>query len=232
MAQKSNAERFIIAFSSVERSLNRITRRPRYVPFRLNARISARYNSVVKNHLEELCSCAELRNSIVHWRDGREEIVAEPSDAITEDLERIADLLTQDQQVINFATTPVISCQVDDTMESAIALLDENQIDEMPVYSEGKFMGLLSINQMLHYMLAHEDPKAPVSSILKESTKESVLFMASNTMLQSVVLLYEDFAAIQKRSPIIIITQTGEHDEPPLGIITMFDLARISAYLA
>jgi len=105
MASQSNAERFIVAFATIERTLNAITRRPRYIPFRMNARISARYNTVVRNHLEEICTYAELRNCIVHNRDGNQKIIAEPSDDTTADIEHIAELLLQDFNVLNFATS-------------------------------------------------------------------------------------------------------------------------------
>jgi len=37
--EKNNAERFIVAFATIERTLNAITRRPKYIPFRMNARM-------------------------------------------------------------------------------------------------------------------------------------------------------------------------------------------------
>ena len=135
MKPQSNAERFIVAFASIEKSLNRITRRPQYVPFRLNARISARYNAVVRNHLEELCTFAELRNCIVHFRDDHMEIVAEPSDAITENVERIAQLMCKDQKVLSFTTSPVIVCQIDETITDVAIRMDQHQTDRIPVYS-------------------------------------------------------------------------------------------------
>ena len=57
----------------------------------MNARISARYNTVVRNHLEEICSFAELRNCIVHTRDGKQKLVATPSDDTVEEIEHIAE---------------------------------------------------------------------------------------------------------------------------------------------
>ena len=106
MEQPSNADRFIIAFAKIERSLNEITRRPKYVPFKTNARVAARYNAVVSNHLDELNTFAELRNPMVHQRDNKDEILAQPTDAVTESVERIAELLQKDQSVITYATSP------------------------------------------------------------------------------------------------------------------------------
>lgn len=79
MGTQSNAERFIVAFTKIEKKLNEITRHPKYIPFRINARIASRYNTIIESNLEELNVFAELRNCLVHFRDGKEEVIAEPT---------------------------------------------------------------------------------------------------------------------------------------------------------
>ena len=198
----------------------------------MNARISARYNAVVRNHLEELCTFAELRNCIVHFRDDHMEIVAEPSDAITENVERIAQLLCKDQKVLCFTTSPVIVCQIDEAINDVAIRMDQHQTDRIPVYTRKKFMGVLTLQQALHYVLNHSTSEIQVSDILEETKKQKVLFVDRNCEIQSVVELFEDFASINQRSPIILVTETGNHDEPLLGIISLSDLAMIATYLA
>ena len=232
MALQTNAERFINAFSIIERTLNEITRRPKYIPFRMNARISARYNAIVKNYLEDICLFAELRNCIVHNRDGNMEIVAEPSDSMTEKIEHIAELLQKDHNVLSFATSPVITCDVNQPLEEAILLMDAKGIHKIPAYSEGKYVGMFTLQNILHYVLTHQQQLGKVSDVLDDKAKDRVMFISRTARLEHIVKLFEDFAAMNLREPAIIITENGELDEEPLGIITLHDLARIATYLA
>ncbi len=232
MASQSNAERFVGAFAAIEKALNAITRRPRYIPFRMNARISARYNSVVKNHLEEICTFAELRNCIVHNRDGHLEVIAEPSDDTTANIEHIAELLQRDHNVLSFATAPVITADSSETLKAALVRMDECGIHSLPVYSEGKFKGMFTLQQVLHYLLNHQTETELVDNILTESMKDRVMFVDKKTSLETVVKLFDEFASMNLRQPAIIVTETGDHAEAPLGIITHHDLVRITTFLA
>ena len=232
MAAQSNAERFIVAFATIERALNAITRRPKYIPFRMNARISARYNTVVRNHLEEICSFAELRNCLVHNRDGQQKIIAEPSDDITADIEHIAELLLQDFKVLNFATSPVYTGEMEETLLAALQRMDEHGINKLPIYSEGKFKGLLTLQLILHHVLTRgRDNLGIVADVMNDALKDGVFFLSTATNLQKVIELFDDYDALNLKPPIVIITENGEIDEKPLGIITHQDVARITTFL-
>ena len=232
MASPSNAERFIAAFSVIEKTLNAITRRPRYIPFRMNARISARYNAVVRNHLEEICSYAELRNCIVHQRDDGMEVVAEPSDATTANIEHIAELLQRDHNVLSFATSPVIIGHGNEALRDVIVRMDDHRIHKLPIYTDGKFQGVLTLQQLLHHALQHEKLTGTVTDLLNDAMKDRVMFVDRKADLSSVVKLFDEFANTDLREPSILVTDHGGIDEDPLGIITLHDLARITTYLA
>jgi predicted transcriptional regulator len=233
MANQDNTERFVAAFAAIEKALNAITRRPKYIPFRTNARISARYNSVVKNYLEDICMFAELRNCIVHNRDGVQEAVAVPSDDTVAKIEHIADLLQKDHNVLNFASSPVICGEYSEPLKDALTRMDEKQIDKLPVYENGKFRGLFSLRQVLHHILVHgKDDLGLVADVMKVNMKDRVIFVDRSANLDTIVKLFDDFETLQMRPPTILVTETGGINESPLGIITLYDLARISTYLA
>ena len=229
---QTNAERFINAFSVIEKTLNEITRRPRYIPFRMNARISARYNPIVKNYLEDICLFAELRNCIVHNRDGNMEIVAEPSDDFTEKIEHIAKLLQKDHHVLSFATSPVITCDYGQPLKDALEIMNRGNIHKLPVYSEGKFKGMLTLQHILHQMMTNPEHLEKVSDIPESMNKDRVVFVPQTARLEHIVKLFSDFSAADTREPAIIVTENGELQEEPLGIITLHDLAKITTYLA
>ena len=228
----SNAERFIIAFAKIEKTLNRITKRPQYVPFRLNARISARYDPAVKNHLEDICAFAELRNAIVHTRDGESEIVAEPSDKMTSDIERIADLLDRDRNILQFASSPVVVSKPSDPIELLEKRMDEKLIDKMPLYDDGKFSGVVTLQQILRYVTMHGNASGTAADAMAVTEPEKVIFLNSQTDLQTVVELFEQNIREGKRAPMMLVTKHGREDEPLLGVLTLYDLTKIVTYLA
>ena len=233
MNSESNAERFIVAFATIERCLNAITKPPKYVPFRTNARVAARYNAVISNHLDELCSYAELRNCIVHVRDDQREIQAQPTDAVTANIERIADLLTKDHSVMNYVTSPVIVARGGEKLTDALKRMDDHGIQKLPVYSQGKFLGLLTLQWVVHQMLGSGyNPESPVAECMDDSTKETVMFLDQSAKLEQVIKLFSDFTALKLGAPVLLVTEHGDHDEDPLGIITQHDLARIISHLA
>lgn len=229
---QSNAERFIIAFAKIEKALNRITKRPEYVPFRLNARISARYNPAVKNHLEDICEFAGLRNAIVHTRDGKSEIVAEPSEKITRDIERIAELLDKDRSVLQFASSPVIFGKSSETIIEHGKRMYEHHISNIPLYDDGKFSGLLTLAQILSYVVIKGNYDGTAADVLAISESEKVVFINSQSDIQVVIELYEKYVKDWDNAPIILVTKNGRDDEEPLGMITTYDLNKIVTYLA
>lgn len=229
---QSNAERFIIAFAKIEKALNRITKRPEYVPFRLNARISARYNPAVKNHLEDICDFAGLRNAIVHTRDGKSEIVAEPSDAITRDIERVAELLDKDRNVLQFASSPVIFGKASETIVQHGKRMYEHHTSIIPLYDDGKFSGLLTLSQILTYVVINGNYNGTAKDVLGVSKSEEVVFISSQSDIQTVIELYEKYVKDWNHAPIILVTKNGTKDEEPLGMITPYDLNKIITFLA
>ena len=233
MPNQDNTERFVAAFAAIEKALNAITRRPRYIPFRTNARISARYNSVVKNNLEDICMFAELRNCIVHNRDGELETVAIPSDDTTARIEHIAELLKQDRNVLNFASFPVVTGAFNEPLKDALVRMNEHNVDKLPVYDGSKFKGLFTLQHVLDRILTYGiDNLGNVSDLMDESMKSRVFFVNKTAPLETVVKLFDDYDAIRRRAPAVLVTENGGIDEPPLGIITLNDLARITTFLA
>lgn len=208
------------------KKLNEITRRPKYIPFRTNARIASRYNTVIESNLEDLNVFAELRNCLVHFRDGKEEVIAEPSSDITATIEEIAEMLQEDHSVLHFASSPVIRADYSEPLKGVLSRMDENRCSMLPVYEEGKFKGIFNLQQMLHHMITHEKSElGTVAEILDESTKGIAVFVSRNTLLEEVAQMYEKQKISESIPMVLLVTESGSPDEEPLGIITMSDLA-------
>ena len=84
----------------------------------------------------------------------------------------------------------------------------------------------------MHHIIENGNISGNASDFLNNSEQSRVLFLNSQCNLQTVIELFEDYAENKIPAPIIIVTKKGTKDEPPLGIITVYDLARMVTYLA
>ncbi|MCR5230976.1 MAG: hypothetical protein K6D03_12700 [Solobacterium sp.] len=229
--EKSNAERFLDAYASIESSLNRILGKVDYVNFSILLKQGARANSVVKNHLSELKEYAELRNAIVHQRGNHEEIIAQPSDSVTITIERIAYLLEKDQRMLNFATTPVKYAYMDTTQKQLLDMMLKSHTTKIPVYGSEGFCGLATMETIAkNAMNGKTDLTA--ADLIDRTKDNRVVFFDKTQKIQAAIFEFDEAMSSGRAAPIILITENGKMTEKPMGIISSFDLARIITALS
>ena len=110
--------------------------------------------------------------------------------------------------------------------------MDEHSIDKLPVYSGGKFKGVFTLKQVLHHVLTHDrDKLGTVADVMDESMKNGVMFLSTKVNLEKVVEVFNDYKELKLMTPVIILTENGEIDEKPLGVIMHQDASRITTFL-
>lgn len=226
MSENSNAIRFLDAYASIESSLNKLTNRVEYVPFKSLLGMAAKNNRIVKNHLTMLKEYADLRNAIVHERGREQEIIAEPSDSVTEDIEHIASLLKQDQNIMNYVTKPVIKANVTTSIKEAYSLMAQGHADKLPIYEAHTFVGMITMKEIAGWILEGNPENSTVVNV-KSSHKHRVVFMRRAAEITDAIKVFESSLKQQPLTPVIIVTENGKEDESPLGILSSSDLARI-----
>ncbi len=229
--EKTNAERFLDAYASIEASLNRILGKAEYVNFSILLKQGARTNSVVKNHLSELKEFAELRNAIVHQRGSQEEIIAQPSDSATISIERIAYLLEKDQRMLSFATTPVKYAYMDTTQKQLLNMMLETHTTKIPVYGKDGFMGLATMETIAKNAM-NGKTELTAADLIDKTKENRVVFFDKTQKIQAAIYEFDDAMNANRAAPIILITENGKTSEKPIGIIASFDLARIITALS
>ena len=227
----TNAERFLNAYAICERKLSEIANVTKYVSFSTLLARCAKQNKIVSLNQQSLREYNELRNAIVHSRGADNKIIAEPSDSVTKDIERIADLLQNDRKIMNYASSPVRTVTLEDDVHEVFELMDELGTSKIPVYDGKKFEGLVTIEDIARWGLYGDEKKATVQVLLHHNEKNRVLFVAKNGNVELVMRAYEN--ALQKGNKLlaIIVTEHGSNNEKPAGIITAADLPRILADL-
>jgi predicted transcriptional regulator len=229
----SNAESFLDAYARCERALSRRRKnRTDYMPFANMIRMFAKSDPIVRSHFEELKEYAELRNAIVHQRGGRDEVIAEPNNYVTARFTHIADLLEEDLNVLHYASSPVITARMDDTMEETFQKMHKASSTKLPVYEDGVFRGLITMEEVADWGLHSRNESIRVQDIVRREKGERVLFLARTATLQKVALLFDESRFKEAVSPVILISEHGSSDEEPLGILTSRELRNLIAVLS
>ena len=223
-----NALRFLNAYASIERSLNRMQCRADYQPFKKLVRAAAKKNRVVARHEEMLVEYADLRNAIVHQRGRHEEIIAEPLDSVTEDIERIAVLLDSDETALAYSSHPVVSGTDTTTIREAYELLNSVSGDKLPIYENSHYIGLVTMEYIAGWLINGGSADARAKELIHQE-QEKVLFMNEKDTIMDAVLFFDDAMRDSTRAPVIIVTEHGSLDEAPKGILSSHDLSRILA---
>jgi predicted transcriptional regulator len=228
----TNAERFLNAYAEIERKLNEMARESRYIPFGQLLSRCAKINRAVSINEASLRQYNELRNAIVHERGKDSEIIAEPTDSATEDIERISELLTQDENIMEFASKPVRTVKPQTEIIDAFREMDKLGTSKIPVYESGRYCGVLTIEEIARWGLEGDRRSSQVTDILKEKRNERVLFLKKNTDVDVAIRGFESSMNHGISLLAVIITEKGNKDEQPIGIITVADLPKILARLS
>ena len=225
----SNAERFLDAYSVIEKAMNELQKTTRYVPFsQLLARCS-RSNPIIQQNMETLKEYGELRNSIVHQRGENQEIIAQPTDSVTEDIEKIASLLQTKHDILEYSSKPVQVLSSNDTLQDGLNLMLNLTTSKLPIYDNGKFTGILTMEAIAKYAIANNNAQATAigQALNAEAHKGKVLFLEKDRDVQDAIEAFE--TGLKKGSHLlaIIVTEKGNVTEKPLGILTVYDLPKI-----
>lgn len=223
----TNAERFLNAYAQCEKKLAELAEQPKYIPFsQLVARCANRSRVVALNQ-QSLREYNELRNAIVHIRGSEKEIIAEPCDSVTEDIERIAKLLTEPHDILKYASMPVKTIHIDTSIRDAFHLMQEMDTSKVPVYKGQNFVGMITLDEIAKVAMQGKTDDTVVSDVLS-STKNSRVVFTSKSNNVDIVLRYFDKAREEGITLLaILITESGKHSEKPIGIITTSDLPNI-----
>jgi len=228
---RTNADRFLDAFSNLENEMTRRVKSDRYISYsELVRRLSGldRNYRRFQRYLEEF---GDLRNAIVHERiDG--EVIAEPHLKEVELIEHIMTLLTQPESVRGLFERNVEFAYEEDQLQDVIKKMRPHRFSKLPIYNlKHAFVGLLTTDAITYYMIEHIDqvncnlPNVRVKDIVTFDEKQrNVSFLPVHASILNVVLEFERSLQAGQRLNAIILTQDGANNQKPLGIISISDL--------
>jgi len=182
---------------------------------------------MIRRYAETLREYAELRNAIVHQRDSDMEVIAEPTDRVTQDIEQIAAILSAEHALLDYASRPVQTVSPSASIRDAYELLAGLESTKLPVYENGCYAGLLTMEAIAHWGIYRDSPDDTVASIMSMGLSSRVIILPRTESVDAAVRAFEKAMNDGRKSPAILITEHGSTQEKPLGILTCYDLPKI-----
>ncbi len=236
----SSGARFMAAFNDIERHIKRSLYggQDGAPGFRraVDEFVKKRPKELRPRQRESLLTFADLRNTLVHnpYFDGKP--IAEPSEEVTEAIERLRDELLRPATVLNIlrGKKPELVHPYTPVGETLL-LMYANDYSQMPVYDGNTYVGLLTTNTVARWvadqMRQHEGlaEDAPVEAVLSFAEGDEQVFHVPRTLSVAETLWrFATSAEAGKPVTALIITETGKQNETPLGIVVAENLARLS----
>lgn len=220
----TNAQRFLDAYAQIESKMTRILKETKYVPFSQLLYRCSQKNKVVSQNMETLREYHELRNAIVHMRGDNQEIIAEPCDSVTDNIERISKQLSMDDSILNYAVHPVKTVKLNDDIHKVFEIMESLGTSKIPVYEDNKYVGVLTYAMITRWALNKNSTDGCVKDALETNEKDRVLFISKTSNIQTALKGFDKAVREGKTLLAILVSEHGNMNETPLGIITIADM--------
>lgn len=235
--EKTNAERFISAYNQIDYALRTIYGFKRSISYADLIRKSVPLNSVVRKYEDELIDYGRLRNSIVH-KTNPNYVIAEPHIEVVEDFEKIAKIITTPPLALDkVCKHEVRICGSNIKLKELVGLMSRNGYKNIPVYDgntlKGVAIGLNILESIGERVLQGDNIEeylthTPVIDVL--STIEDTKYFRVCDKNLTIETALNNFY-LNRRLQIIIITEHGELNERPLGVVTIADILDMNAII-
>ena len=221
-------ERFQTAYNSVDHDLRKLSGADKTIPFsKLIKDYASRYPRW--REYEFLSKVGDLRNVVVHQREGKDEYYSVPVPSVVEKLERIRDQFRTPKKVLPKFQKEVVTVQAEDALSGVLKSIKEKELSQFPVYQNGCYIGLLTENGITRWLAKYSVSKDTIIDFQDETVKDSLSmeeqrqncqFISRNTTVQDA----EDYFVRNTMLEALLITETGKNDQTLMGIITRWDV--------
>lgn len=231
---KDNAQRFLSAFAQIEKHLRVLAGETRYEKFYRLLEECSKRNKIVRHYEFNLQEYADLRNAIVHQRDGEGRVIAQPTDEVVIEIEKILKLLTQAPMVSQFFLKKVYVCEMEDSILKVQEIMQKEGYSKVPVVSNREVIGLVHIEEIAKWAcdkLRTKGADEKVSAIMQDTHKQrNTVFVSKDTSVYGIPELFTQGLKNGQKLDAVFVTETGSAKEKVIGIITVKDLPLILEY--
>lgn len=233
---KSLSTRFLNAFCRIEEELRRRAGGSNRDSFAFLLDHLSKSVPAIAHYRDDLKEFGELRNAIVHKRLG-DEAIAEPHAEVVRQIEFIAQSLLSPTQLESSFLKRVKSCSTGEPIKAVVALMARESYNQVPVYEDEHLIGLLSSDVVTDWVgdcfgrNAEIEDGTTVADVLKFCRQRDFAILSRHATVFDALHLLETGYRKGRRIKAIIITETGEAHQKPIGIVTTLDLPELYSHV-
>jgi len=235
--KNGNAMRFLNAYNRIDHSLRAQYNLKRGQSFGDIIRRCSDINSIVRKFEDVLIDYARLRNAIVH-SSSDDKIIAEPKIEAVEQFEKIAELIcTPPLAIVSVCQKDLLTVQSDVSLKSVVGLISSSGYSNLPVYDNGDVVGVANGQKLIDLIGAQINKKLDINYYLENTKIGDVISSFKDDKYYTIVdskLTIEQALNMfytNRKLLAILITKTGNFQEPALGMITVSDIMDLNAML-
>lgn len=227
------SERFEVAFNQIHDAL-KSTINIKDDRFKVLLDIGARKHKLIDKYYVDLKQYAKLRNSLVHDKKELGYYIAEPHIEVVEHIEKISKVINSPNYALSsIAKKEVVFFHFEDSILSILPVIKRYGYSQYPVYQANNCVGLLKTEDIVSWISENiintivdlaEITVGDVISIVKDHPVE---FAPKTINILAIEDIYEERHKEKVDLEVVIITENGQRNEKPLGIVTAWDLIEI-----
>ncbi|WHY84146.1 CBS domain-containing protein [Neobacillus novalis] len=226
------SERFEVAYNQVHDALRDIVQinDDRFVVL---VKLGAKKYQIIETYKKDLEQYARLRNAIVHEKMEVGFYIAEPNAKVVSHIEKIANVFSRPNYALSIATKHVVYFDYHDSILKVTAAIKEHGYSKFPIYKNKKCVGLLTAGSIVKWMAQNMESglvnlsDIHVWDIMNYQKELMIEIVPKEINIFEVENIFEKAHKKKRKLEGVIITENGNTDEAPLGIITAWDLIEI-----
>jgi len=239
MNEENKIHKFLDAFQKLEDIINE--RGDNKAVFRDALTIFAQRNSFVKSRMGEILDLYALRNVYSHMQRGKY-LAALTNEAVSS-LQTILETIKYPPTTLDVfgpnAKFGIFEASVDDLTRNVVSEMTKNEYTHVPVWDGDKMIGVFAYNsffQWVNYELnaRQSSPyfeKEHMSDVNRRYLNNPVVrfqFVKEDDPAHEIPSIFQKSTEQQRRLDCVLITKNGQRDEKITGIITPWDLYKLS----
>lgn len=224
-----NNQEFKRLFDKLEKYLNNLVK-DNITSLPLLIKTACDKEPFIRNFSSELNDFSLIRTLIAH--KGRIEIV-KILDETLDNLKRVYNLITNPPTIYDKFKKDVFICQTSEPLLDVLKLMKEKTYTHIPVYEDNKFIGILSEASFTNWATEKENINLiyikvkDLVNYLNNQSNEFFEFVKKSENAFEVRGWFYNKVKEHKRLGAVFITETGNKEEPLLGIVTAWDLTEL-----
>lgn len=223
------ATTFLAAFNDIESHLRDTLNAGDSQPFWKLVDWSKNKRMLTDEQAAQLKDFAKLRNAISHGQYYGDQPTASPHEDVVADIVDIRNkLLTPPLALSLLPAQKVLTVDPDDNVATVLDIIREHDVSQIPVYDDGRFVRLLTMNAVARWVAHHVDDDLAASHVsdlldyLKDHER-ALIVHRDVTALEAYDLLTKP--GTHGETPrALIISEHGKPDQKPIRVISPRDL--------